>query len=216
MAEEPRVSAPLWLELSGLPGLLASKIRGGAGWPVFRKIVEMDCDANSRPDTVEVTVDELSLRTGVPAEAVRRALQALRKQKLLACFLPDSDEEAALFRVRMPLPTPLTVEEIRAKWPSLFPDGCVFRYAAGGDADPSEPESEDPLLQEVVDLYFNTVGLKMNAFILDELRLLRQRFPIEQVRRQFRRAQQNEIHALSWVVKELVRGNRKHGENDQG
>ena len=116
----------------------------------------------------------------------------------------------------MPLATPLGVDEIRTRWPALFPDGCVFRYSGAEEAENAELESDDPLLQEVVDLYFNTVGLKMNAFILDELRLVRQRFPIEQVRRHFRRAQQNEIHALSWVVKELVRGNRKSGENDQG
>ena len=196
--------------------MLAAKVRGGAGWPVFRKVVELDCEANSRPDTVEVTVEELSLRTGVQCDTVRKALLALRKRKLLACFLPDSDEEAALFRVRMPLATPLGVDEIRTRWPALFPDGCVFRYSGAEEAENAELESDDPLLQEVVDLYFNTVGLKMNAFILDELRLVRQRFPIEQVRRHFRRAQQNEIHALSWVVKELVRGNRKSGENDQG
>ena len=75
-------------------------------------------------------------------------------------------------------------------------------------------DGRERVLQEIVDLYFNAVGLKMNAFVLDELRLLRQQFPIEQVRKVFRRAQVNEIRSLHWILRELVRARKKDEKKD--
>ncbi len=214
MPYEQRATAPLWLEFSGLPGLLAGKVRG-AGWIVFRKIVELDCAVNTQPDTVETTLVELAERTGVAPPAVRKAIGALRKMKLVACFLPESDEETALLRVRVPLATPRPPDEIKAAWPRLFQEPPQhFRYAEEWEPSALESRESDPALQEIVDLYFNAVGLKMNAFVLDELALIRHRFPMDQVRRTFRRAQQNEIRSLHWVVKELVRAKRKYEEEN--
>lgn len=213
MQPEQRAWSPLWLEYSGLPQLLAEKVRGGAGWPVFKKIVELDCTANAEPGTVETTLLEIGERVGVPAPAVRKVLLSLRKLKLIAMFLPEDDEEVALIKLRTPLKTPITVQQIKDAHARLFADTPQhFRYF--DDYQPTEEETtaSDPLLQEIVDLYFNAVGLKMNAFVLDELRLVRQRFPPEMVRRTFRRAQQNEIRSLHWVVQELVRQKKKSDE----
>lgn len=138
----------------------------------------------------------------------------MRKLKVIACFLPESNEEVALLKVRTPLETPLSIEELKVRHPSLFAQvSNQFRYVDTMDASADE-NAADPLLQEIVDLYFNTVGLKMNAFVLDELRLVRQRFPMEMVRQTFRRALKNEIHSLHWIVQELVRQKSKSGEED--
>lgn len=214
MRIEQKAWSPLWLEFSGLPQLLNQKIRGGAGWPLFKKIVELDCAVNHSPGLVEVSLAELALRCGLSTAAVRRGLLAMRKLKIVSSFLPDHDEECALLRVCVPLSTPRTTDEIRAEHPELFGDRKhYFRYAVSSDsAQEQTDEEDDPILQEIVDLYLNTVGLKMNAFILDELRLVRTRFPIELIRRTFRRARQNDIHSLSWIVREMIR--KKRGQDE--
>ena len=215
MASDIRTWSPLWLEFSGLPEDLADKPNGAAAWAVFKKAVELDCAANSSPGTVEIVISELAGRTALKPPAARKGLLLLRRLKLMACFLPDSDEEAALVRVQVPLPTPRTREQIAAAWPAelgAMPASLRYLDVAAEQGDETAGDGSDTVLQEIVDLYFNTVGLKMNAFVLDELRLVRQRFPIEAVRRVFRRAQQNEIHSLQWVVRQLARAGSKDAE----
>jgi hypothetical protein len=215
MKPELRSWSPLWLEYSGLPQLLAEKIKGGAGWPLLKKIVELDCTTNAEPGTIEVTLVELGQRTGFAPPTVRKSLLSLRKLKLIAVFLPDDDEEVALIKLRTPLQTPVAVQQIKDAHTRLFADTPQhFRYVDDYEPTTEETAATDPLLQEIVDLYFNAVGLKMNAFVLDELRLVRQRFPAEMVRRTFRRAQQNEIRSLHWVVQELVRQKSKTDEEN--
>ncbi len=210
MKYEEKVWAPLWLEYSGLAQLVGEKIRGGYGWAVFRKIVELDCAANPEPDTVEITLSELAMRSGAPEGAIQRVVLGLRKLKLVKCFLPEDDEEVALLKVAVPLPVPHGREELKRRWPRLFQETPQrFRYLDEWETMIEDSGADDPALQEIVDLYFNTVGLKMNAFILDELRLVRARFPMERVRRIFRRAQQNDVHSLHWIVRELIREKRK-------
>ncbi|MCX7018920.1 MAG: hypothetical protein WCK47_08115 [bacterium] len=216
MSLELTTWSPLWLELSGLPQMLGAKPGGAAMWAVFKKIVELDCAANSEPGTVEVALEELAWRSALAPAAARRALLSLRRLKLVACFVPDNDEEAALARVRTPLAAPLRRDELVARWPRVFTAAPAhLRYldeAPSGGA--AADDGRDTVLQEIVDLYFNAVGLKMNVFVLDELRLVRQRFPIEAVRRVFHRARQNEIRSLQWIVRELVRGRRSHEQKN--
>jgi len=90
---------------------------------------------------------------------------------------------------------------------------ACYRYSqAGPNQTSTELDGKDTALQEVVDMYFNTVGMKMNAFVLDELRLLRERFELDQIRYAFRRARQNEIRSLNWVVQQLVKQSKKAEE----
>lgn len=214
---ELRACSPLWLEYSGLPELLAAKIKGGAGWALFKKIMELDCERNSAPGTVEVSLGELQKRCGVAPDQARRAAGTLRKMKLLACFLPDNDEEAALFRIVTPLQTPRLADQIRKEDTHLFEHGGDYlRYyddCMHGHQD--DLPTNDPALKETVDLYFDTIGLKMNVFILDELRMLPQRFTMLEVRGVFRQARKNEIRSLRWIMQELVRRRKKSGETKE-
>ncbi len=211
---ESRSWSPMWIEYSGLPELLGEKVKGGAGWPLFKKIVELDCERNSAPGTVEIPLEVLHKRCGVAPAAARKAAATLRKMKLVACFIPDNDEEAALFRVVTPLLTPRPAEQIRLEDSHLFEHGTEYmRYfddCTKGQGE--ELPTNDPDLKEVVDLYFDTIGLKMNVFILDELRMLPQKFSMQEVRSVFRRARKNEIRSLHWIMQELVRRRKKSGE----
>lgn len=212
---ESRSWSPMWLEHSGLPEFLTDKVRGGFGWLVFKKIIELDCEKNSAPGTVEISLDDLKMRCGVPPDKLRRTIEALRKQKLIACFLPDNDEEAALFRVVTPLQTPIPVEQIRRNNLKLF-EHQYFRYHDDCvELSEDDLPASDPGLQEVVDLYFDVVGLKMNVFILDELRMLPQRFKLSEIRSVFNMARKNEIRSLHWVIQELVRRRKKSGEQPE-
>ena len=49
----------------------------------------------------------------------------------------------------------------------------------------------------------------MNSFILDELRLVCQRFDAGQVEKAFERARKNDIRSLGWVVRDLYRTSRR-------
>lgn len=216
MYNEQKSWAPLWLEYSGLPQVLAGETKSPVAWLFLRKIIEIDCASNPEPAVVEVSLAELSNRTGLAVPAIIKAAKSLRKLKLLKCFIPEDEEEAGLFELQVPLPCPIGRGELRAKWPQFFGHANArLRYldppeSPGTVYDDAAP---DPGLQEIVDLYFNTVGMKMNSFILDELRLVRHRFPLDDVRKVFRRAGQNEIRSLSWIVRELIRQKkRKHDE----
>jgi DNA-binding Lrp family transcriptional regulator len=207
MRYEQKVWAPLWIELSGLPELLTEKVRPAGGWQLFKKIVELDCTTNPRPGTLEIPVTDLARRTGLKPTVIRKLVPKLRKLKLIASFLPDHDEEEALFQIKVPLPTPIPWDEVRRLHPEYFRrEGHYFRYAMQESGE--EDDSDDVLLKEIVDMYFNTVGTKMNAFILDELRLIRQQFPIDLIRRTFFRARKNEIHSFPWIMRELMRQKR--------
>jgi hypothetical protein len=87
--------------------------------------------------------------------------------------------------------------------------GTQYRYALVDFVPEKAVSAGKRDLQRVVDLYLNTIGFKMNTFVLDELRLLCQRFEMEDVEKTFTRAAKNDIRRLGWVAKELYRVNRK-------
>ncbi len=203
------IEFPLWIEQSGLPLHLNETTKSPLAWLVFRKIVELDIATNRTPGTVEISLGELGTLVGLDAKKTEATLKKLRKGGVLRSFLPDNDEEPALFQVIAPLPTPVPWETVREQNPTLFklPDHA-FRYATGTEeAPPEKPgtEVQDPKLREVVDLYFSTVSMKMNAFIFDELRLIAARFDLPLIRKVFARARQKEVQTLGWILKEIRR-----------
>ncbi len=212
------VSSPLWLARSGLPAYLNEKVNRYA-WHVFKTVVELDCMRNARPSTVETTVADIARLTGLPEKNVASTLEGLRKKKCLALFLPEHPEETALIEVKVPLPTPRSSKEVRGEFPfDTLEDRVRLRYASALESEESAPErgaSSQKHLQRLIDLYFNTVGFKMNTFILDELRLITQRFSADEVEKTFARAVKNDIRSLGWIVKELYRISRKHDRKDQ-
>jgi hypothetical protein len=205
--EEQLSKSPLWLEYSGLPVHLNQKARG-AGWLVFKKIVELDCDQNENPGIVEISLEELAARTGLEANVVERAIKKLKREKLVGCFLPDNAEEVALLRINVPIKTAISPEEIRKKYGEIFPPGRDFFRYVDKHVDEAD-EEQDAALKEIVDLYFNALGLRMNAFILDELRIIRRRFDLDRIRKVFERAKRLHIRTLRWVVRELLREQKK-------
>jgi len=211
--QEPTASSPLWLEYSGLPEWVNSKV-GQSAWTVLKKVIEIDCASNASPAIIEITPAQIAEWCGLDSTTVVRALEGLRRKKCLALFLPEHPEERALIEVKTPLPTPRSPAEVRALFPfNRLDPGVRLRYAAAGEAAGSEKQSQTTgkkHLQRVIDLYFNTVGFKMNTFILDELRLICDRFDPRHVEKTFDRARKNDIRSLGWVVRELYRLSRRN------
>jgi hypothetical protein len=210
MDAEPMASSPLWLQHSGLPEWLNENVNRN-GWLVLKTLIELDCARNVRPATVEIPPAELARFCGLDDATVMRTLEGLRRKKCIALFLPAHPEETALVGIKVPLPTPRSLASVLEEFPfNRLSGGTRFRYAAGEEM--RETASASPgrkAFERVVDLYLNTVGPKMNSFILDELGLVSQRFAAEEIEKVFARAVKNDIRSLGWVVKELYRTNRR-------
>lgn len=206
---EPSIRIPLWLELSGLPEAMNQAARSPAAWLLFCKLVAEDCRLHPEtPGILSFSMRQLGKACGIEPSKIPRILQSLQKHRWIGCFIPDNEEEEGLFQIKIPLPAPLGPDAVRRAHPELFTNPLeALRYektGAGGEQAPDEPEN-DPVLQDVVDLYFNSISMKMNNFILDELRLIRKQFPYPLIRRIFKRAKEHGVTSLHWAMKQLHR-----------
>jgi len=207
---EQRTWSPAWLELSGLPEWLNARVRQGA-WSVFKKLVESDCEVNYHPAPFEMTVSDLARRTGQKVAAVERILAGLRKKRLISCFIPEHPDENLLCQIATPLPLPESRDAVLARLPRVM-QRDELRYL--DRVVPSE--DSEAMLREIVDNYLNTVSQKMNAIILDELRLLAVRFPRDRIRRMFARARHAGMDSLTWVTHQLVREENRGQKTSNG
>ncbi|MBN1518293.1 hypothetical protein JXA32_17155 [Candidatus Sumerlaeota bacterium] len=197
-------NAPEWLEFSGLPQKLNEKLGLGA-WPLFERLVRLDCERNAMPGMVELPLSQLAMRVGQSAEDVVKSLEGFRKLKVGQCFIPEHPDEELLFKVAVPLKTPLKRPAIKQRMREAGLAGpWEFRYLEAEDSAAAEEQ-----LQRVVDLYFDNIQLKVNTFILDELRLLSTRFAVGEIERVFELARRTELRSLKWVAKELYRREKK-------
>ncbi len=193
-----------WLAFSGLPAQL-NKARGN-GWIVFRTIAELETRAHRRPEPLEIAPAELAERCGLPLDTIPKILEALRKAKVLRCFIPESLEETALVEIRLPLPTPRSPDQVALLHPDpALRDPAFYRYARAE----AEPPLDEKKLQELVDYYFNHLSQKMNSIILEQIEIASRRFPAESVRLAIDRAERHEIRNMTWVLKELIRDRKK-------
>jgi hypothetical protein len=207
---EQRTWSPAWLELSGLPEWLNARVRQGA-WSVFKKLVESDCEVNYHPDPFEIPVSDLARRTGLKVAAVERILAGLRKKRLISCFIPEHPDENLLCQIATPLPLPEPRDAVLARLPRAM-QRDELRYL--DRVVPSE--DSEAMLREIVDNYLNTVSQKMNAIILDELRLLAVRFPRDRIRRMFARARHAGMDSLTWVTHQLIREESRGQKTSNG
>ncbi len=208
--DEPLSISPLWLEYSGLPQWLNANIRAGA-WSVFKNIVELDCRMNAIPDIVEIAPAAIAEHVGLDADVVMKTLLKLRQKRIVAASLADSPEEESLLQIQIPLKTPIAAHEICKQGGPFFRPGMRLRYAYPIE----EPPGDEVRLQQVVDLYFNNISMRMNSFVLDELRLVARRFSLESVRAVFGRAGLNDVHELGWAVRELIKTNARKNQPEQ-
>jgi hypothetical protein len=204
--DEPVAESPLWLEVAGYPEYLNGKIRAGA-WSVFKKLVELDCEDNARPDVFTASIGLIAERTGLDGKIVTRVVKALRKEQMLRFFLPEHDDEPAMFQFITPFQPPAPVETIRERLAAMAVSKAErLRYI---DELPWRGPAADSDVKEVVDAYLDTFGLRLNSFTLDELALLAGRFALEEIRAAFERAIQMQRPSLRWAIQDLVQRKKK-------
>ncbi len=200
----------MWLELCGLPLSITQTAKNPAAWMIFRKIVELDCEAHpSSPGEVETSVAELADRAGVTPDTLHKMIKPLRKMKLLKCFLPDNDDDTAIFKIACPLPVETSRDDIMAILQQAKGTAPLkLRYLDDTDGKETGDEATDKTLREVVDMYLNVVGTRINVFVVDELRLLAGRYPIGAIRKAFAAAKANDIRSLGWIGSHLSHSKR--------
>jgi len=199
---------PLWIEFSGLAAALNEIQKGGAAWWLFRKIVELDMERNrARPGLVEISPAELCERAGVEQAKLEKCVKAMRKMGLVRAFLPDDEGEAALFQILTPLPTPKSCDEVRATHPDHFLD-CEWppRYAvAVAEVKAENATDRENKTKRVVDLYLNTLSMKLNSLVVDQLQLIADRYEMELIEKVFARGKKREAKSLGWILSEIRR-----------
>ncbi|MCX7045102.1 MAG: hypothetical protein NTX50_06415 [Candidatus Sumerlaeota bacterium] len=203
--DEPVAESPLWLEIAGYPEYLSQKIRQGA-WPVFKKLIETDAATNERPGVFTISLKAVAQGAGVEVKVAGRVIEGLRKEKMLRFYMPEHEEEEAMFQFLTPFSPPMDADQIRAK----------LRERSGHKPERlrylDETATHGPIaenqVQQVVDAYLDTFGLRINSFVLDELSLLAGRFPVEAIRAAFSLIAQTQKPSLKDAMKYLAERKR--------
>lgn len=199
---------PIWIEYSGLPELLNKQNRTVGAWSVFKKLIELDCSTNPDHGTIELSINELSVCTGIQPKIIAKILKVLQKKEYIAAFIPDNFEEKGLFRIHVPVKTPLSYNEVLKKHKVTLTKIQQIpseRYANESELDSKQKRE----LQKVIDLYFSTISQKMNNFILDQLKLINLTFPMHLIKKVFDIGRRNEIKSLHWAIQQLYREAKK-------
>ncbi|MCC5874902.1 MAG: hypothetical protein JJU11_01660 [Candidatus Sumerlaeia bacterium] len=205
--------APLWLELSGLPLHLNETAKVAYAWGVFSKIVQLDMARNPRqPGIVEISPADLAMACGLDTSKIAKAVKGMRKTGILRAFLAETPEEAALFQVITPTPTPMSADHVRSLHPDYFLE-CPWppRYAievTTDEGDESTPGTDREKIKKVAELYLDVFSMKINPLVLDELQLISDRYDFHLIRKIFLRARDGEARSLGWVLTEI----RREGE----
>ncbi len=188
------VSFPRWIEESGIPALLAEQCHPQA-WLVFRKLVELDCDANLTPDYFLIRFEWLSRWLGIPVDTVKKALDRLEKEQWIE--LRQIEENDAECRIEVPMQSPLTEAEIRVR---LHESGVQSsRYILRYLHDIEELNRSE----KVIFLYQMIFGLKFTPRIVEDLEEIANTFDMAVIYEVFSEAYTRKSKSLSWIRNRL-------------
>lgn len=197
-----------WLPFSGLPAKFhEAGPRGRAAYILLHRIMDLDAGRNTTPGRVEIPFAELAELCALSIPEQRQAVALLRRLRLIKAFVPDGDDEAAVFQVCTPLPVPAGREQIIAAWRGLCPaatePGEVYlRYIDPprvGQARMVPDTNFASNMALLVDHYFSQCGFRMNAFILDHLNRVAAEFTADEINDAFSRARKNEVRNFAEI-----------------
>lgn len=163
---------------------------GPHAWPLFRKLVELDCDRNITPDWFSLFAEDLSRWTGLSADRVELILDALEAQG----WIERGGDQA---RIATPLSTPLHYEEARKRLAENQGVGGRFylRY--------SEDDREMTKVERVVFMYQMVFGLRFNPRIAEDLEEIANEHDLAVLHDVFSEAHRRNARNLSWVKTRL-------------
>jgi hypothetical protein len=183
---------PRWLDYSGLPQKLSENISKQA-WPLLKRLMELDSIANQEPDVFQEPLEKIIISTGLSLEEIRDTLLALKEQGYIECYLPDTEQELAFFKVVTPMQTPISPLEIPMEEGGF--QGSIeplrLRYYSPPQLDESISKSK-----QILHLYFDLCGMKLNSLVFDDLKEMETQFPMEKIRDAFEKAKKYHARSL--------------------
>lgn len=191
------VHSPRWLELSGLPQKICRE-NGPAAWIVFKKLTEIECEANLLPDWFSASASDLSTRTGIGEKELDQALTYLQREDLVEI---QKMEGGWRVRIQTPLPVPDPEAKIRERLQigGVDPASIRLRYL--------EDDTSQDRFNKVLELYQSVFGTRMTSQIADELREIAENFEWPAIEEAFEEAREhkktNFYSVLNQLYKEL-------------
>lgn len=185
---------PRWIQESGIPQRLAEEI-GLDGWVIFRKLIELDCDANLTPDWFPVRADDISRWTAVSPERIDSILNQLESNG----WIDRVNRELEIQNVRIVSPLPVEIDEnaIRQKLVGEGTSGgrFILRY--------QENLALLEKVEQVIYFYQMLFGAKFSPRIVEDLEEIANGYPMEIIYQLFQEAYQKKVKTLSWIKSRL-------------
>lgn len=128
-------ACPRWLEHSGLPKLLNDKY-GPEGWPIFKKLIELDLDYNRPVDRyVPYNVNFIAEVTGYEMDFVENIVKSLCADGYVSLKILSPEE--IYFKINTPIKTPKLIFDIE--------------YENGGVLGAPQPTLNNPCLRRFLE-----------------------------------------------------------------
>jgi poly-D-alanine transfer protein DltD len=189
------VRSPRWLEVSGLPQQLCRE-HGPAAWVVFKKICEIECEANLSPDWFSVRLDDLCAWTGLKKKELRQIVTQLQEDDLV----DDQElEDGWRLRVRTPLAVPEPEAKIRERLRAMGIESTNVRLRY------LENDTSADRFAKVLELYQSVFGARMTSQIADELREVAEIFEWPAIEEAFEEAREQKKTNFHWVLNRLYK-----------
>jgi len=189
------VFSPSWVEESGLPEEISRK-GGPEAWTLFKKLLEIDSERSLVPDWFSAEFDELSRWTGIPRKSLPAKLDLLNKMGKITTQVM---EDFCRIRIAVPLEVPEDIETIRRR---LRRRGIAAEHLRLRYLDGSDPEER---YGEVLALYQNVYGARMNSQIAEDLRTIAETFEWPAVEETFRMAGEHKNWTLTGIINHLYK-----------
>lgn len=188
------LNAPRWLQESGIPQILVQKI-GLDGWITFRKLIELDCDANLTPDWFAVRIEDISRWTGVESTRIAEILDRLEDGGWIE--RADRDLDPQNVRIACPLPIEIDENSVRQKLTGKGTSSgrFILRYL--------EDLSQLEKVERVIYFYQMLFGAKFSPRIVEDLEEIANLYPMDIIYQLFQEAYQKNIKTLSWIKSRL-------------
>ncbi len=196
---------PRWIEESGLPEEVAKEC-GGEGWLLFRKLIELDCDANLTPDWFSIRIDDLFRWTGIERQKIESLLSQLQNSGWIdrtnTCF----DDQTC--RIVTPLSAPLEEAKIRTALSANSSAGnFILRYY--------QNTRTMNAVENVIYFYQMLFGARFSPRIAEDLEEIANTYDMGVIYDIFSEAYSRKVKSLAWVKSHLEKAMKKETEHEK-
>ncbi len=197
---------PRWLEESGLPERMAEEI-GPQSWLLFRKLVELDCDANLTPQWFAIGLVDLVRWTGISRPRIEFLLAQMEEKEWIE--RADINFESQTCRIVTPLKVPLDENTIRSALSGFhgFGGHFILRYYQNIAAMNA--------VENVIYLYQMLFGAKFSPRIVEDLEDIANTYDMGVIYDIFSEAYTKKVKSLAWIKSHLTSEEKEQVENQE-